>query len=191
MAKLFWRYGTMSAGKSVALLSVAHNYDENGMAVRIYTSHFDDRFGKGVVASRIGLSRPAELFTKETVFGLGMFSGINCLLVDEAQFLTYEQVVQLHKIASIDSIPVICFGIRTDFLGNGFEGSIALGVLADQIEELKQVCSCGKKATMNIRIDNQGKRIGSGEQVQIGGNECYKPKCPVCFYSDIDIDQKI
>ncbi len=183
MAKLFWRYGTMSAGKSVNLLSVAHNYEEGGAKVAIFTSHLDDRFGVGRVASRLGISREAQVFTKNTLFTADMFCGISCVLVDESQFLTSAQVKQLHAVAAVDGIPVICYGIRSDFQGNGFEGSMTLGVLADNIEELRQVCSCGKKASFNMRLDESGGRVREGSQIQIGGNDRYRQTCPKCFYS--------
>jgi thymidine kinase len=173
----------MGAGKSAALLLVAHNYDCIGRTSKTYTSALDDRFGVSVVASRMGISRPAEVFTTETVFDIASLEqGIACVLVDEAQFLTSVQVSQLHRIAALHGVPVICFGLRTDFRGNGFEGSAALGVIADQIEELKSVCKCGKKASFNIRLDSSGQRVRDGEQIQIGGDATYQQACAACFY---------
>ncbi len=173
----------MGAGKSAALLLVAHNYDCIGRASKTFTSALDDRFGVSVVASRMGISRPAEVFTKDTVFDINALEpGLACVLVDEAQFLTTEQVRQLHRIAAVHGVPVICFGIRTDFLGNAFEGAAALGVIADQIEELKSVCKCGKKASFNIRLDGEGRRVRDGEQIQIGGDSTYQQACAGCFY---------
>jgi thymidine kinase len=185
MAKLWWRYGSMGAGKSIALISVAHNYERIGQKAAIFTAAIDNRFGTGKVTSRIGVSRDALTFHDNTEFTFDLVGhDVACCLVDEAQFLTIEQVKQLHKIAAINDVPVICFGIRTDFMGNGFEGALALGVMADRIEELKTVCGCGKKATFNIRLDESGKRVRNGEQVQIGGDDTYRQACPVCFYSE-------
>jgi thymidine kinase len=183
MSKLFWRYGSMASGKSLALLGVAHNYERTGQKAHIYTTAMDNRFGEGVVASRIGISRPAELFTKDTVFSVeSLPEGTVCVLVDESQFCTKEQIKQLHKIAALGNIPVIAFGLRSDYRGDGFEGSMALGIYADEITELKSVCDCGKKASFNMRVDSDGNRVREGEQVVIG-DACYVQKCPVCFLS--------
>lgn len=184
MAKLFWRYGAMAAGKTLALLGVAHNYERLGRSVVIYTAQLDDRFGEGVVGTRLGLQRPARTFAPTTVFSAAdLPAGTACLLFDEAQFLTTAQVRQLHQIAVLHGVPVICYGLRTDFLGNGFEGAAALGLLADQVEELKTVCGCGRKASFNIRVDGEGRRVREGEQVQIGGDASYHAACPHQFYT--------
>jgi thymidine kinase len=173
----------MGAGKSVALLSVAHNYDRIGQSTVVFTAAVDDRFGVGKVASRLGISRDAKTFNKDTTFGLALTgNNVACVLVDESQFLTREQVMQLHKIAAINDVPVICFGLRTDFLGLGFEGAYALGVLADEITELKTVCRCGKRASFNMRINAQGDRVHEGNQIEIGGDDAYRQTCPACFY---------
>lgn len=180
--KLFFKYAAMSSGKSVALLSVAHNYEERGLSVRLFTSAFDDRFGVGQIASRIGLSRAAEVFDRDTVFdeqSLGL--GHGAILVDEAQFLTAAQVEQLHRYANLQNVAVICYGLRTDFQGKPFEGSAMLLALADELEELKSICSCSRKATMNIRLGENGERQRSGAQVQIGAGH-YRSVCAACFY---------
>lgn len=183
MSKLFWRYGAMGAGKSIALLSVAHNYARIGRKVELFTAQLDDRFGAGKVASRLGISMDARAFTPATVFTREMMADdAACVLVDEAQFLTAVQVEQLHRLAALGGLPVICYGLRSDFMGRAFEGAAALGILADQIEELKTVCACGRKATFNMRLDGAGQRVREGAQVQIGGDETYRQTCPVCFY---------
>lgn len=184
MAKLFWRYGAMAAGKTLALLGVAHNYERLGRAVLIYTAQIDDRFGEGMVGTRLGLQRPARTFSTETVFSSGdVPASTACVLFDEAQFLTEAQVRQLHQIAVLHGVPVICYGLRSDFQGNAFSGAAALATLADQIEELKTVCACGRKASFNIRVDGEGRRIREGEQVSIGGDAQYIAACPHQFYT--------
>ncbi|MBI3523003.1 MAG: thymidine kinase [Betaproteobacteria bacterium] len=180
--KLFFKYAAMSSGKSVALLAVAHNYEERGLSVRLFTSAFDVRSGKGTIASRIGLSREADVFDKQTVFdenSLGL--GHGAILVDEAQFLTALQVEQLHRYANLQDVAVICYGLRTDFTGQPFEGSAMLLALADELEELKSICSCSRKATMNIRLGPDGERQRTGAQVQIGAVQ-YRSVCAACFY---------
>lgn len=185
MAKLFWRYGAMAAGKTLALLGVAHNYERLGRAVLIYTAQIDDRYGEGTVGTRLGLQRPARTFHAGTVFSASEVpADTACMLIDEAQFLTTAQVRQLHQIAVLHGVPVICYGLRTDFLGNGFEGAAALGLLADQIEELKTVCACGRKASFNVRVDGDGRRVREGEQVSIGGDAQYHAACPYSFYTE-------
>ena len=185
MSKLFFRYAAMNAGKSTALLQVAHNYEERGMAVRLFTAAHDDRAGTGIIGSRLGLQREAETFGPDTEFvreHLG--NDVACLLIDEAQFLTPAQVRQLHRLAHTGRVPVICWGLRGDFLGNAFPGSAALLTLADDLEEMKTICACARKATMNLRFDGNGRRVRAGEQVVIGGNERYRAVCPRCFYND-------
>ncbi|TWI69477.1 thymidine kinase [Pseudoduganella lurida] len=171
----------MNAGKSTAMLQVAHNYEEQGQTVRLFTAAIDDRFGVGRITSRLGLQREVETYDADTNF-LDI-PRIACVLVDEAQFLSVAQVQQLHQLAQVKGVPVICYGLRTDFRGEPFPGSAYLLALADDIEELKNICSCGKKATMNIRVDEHGKRIREGEQISIGGNERYRQACGRCFYS--------
>lgn len=176
----------MSAGKSLAIISVAHNYSRIGQKTKVFTAALDDRFGTGVVASRIGVSIPAEVFTPETVFSPQLIGDVDCVLVDESHFLNARQVKELHRIAALHKIPVICYGLRTDFLGNAFEGSAALGVTADSLDELKSVCRCGRRANFNIRIDASGNRVRSGEQIQIGGDDSYQQACSTCFYEGQD-----
>jgi thymidine kinase len=184
MAKLYFRYSTMNAGKSTALLQVAHNYTEIGRRVRLFTAEIDDRYGVGQITSRLGVQRKAEVFTLLTNFWgmLAAESDLACVLIDEAQFLDANQVRQLHMAAHHFDIPVICYGLRTDFQGNSFPGSDFLLALADTLEEIKTVCECGKKASMVIRTDATGQRVTKGPQVEIGGNARYKPVCPKCFY---------
>jgi thymidine kinase len=174
----------MNAGKSTALLQAAHNYEERGMKVRLFTAALDARAGRGVVASRLGLSRAAETFGPDTEFLPAHLGEIACLLIDEAQFLTPGQVRQLHRLAHVDGIPVVCYGLRSDFRAEAFAGAAALLTLADDIEEMKSVCACGRKATLNLRIDTHGHRVREGEQVFIGGNERYRAICPACYYQD-------
>ena len=173
----------MNAGKSTALLQVAHNYEEQGQKVRLYTAAIDSRFGVGKVTSRLGPQREVDTFDADTDF-LAVVPQVACVLVDEAQFLSTAQVQQLHKLAQLRGVPVICYGLRSDFRGDPFPGSAYLLALADDIEELKNICSCGKKATMNIRVDDDGVRIKEGAQVSIGGNEHYRQACGRCFYAE-------
>lgn len=175
----------MNAGKSTSLLQVAHNYEEQGQQVKLYTAAIDDRYGVGLITSRLGPQRQVDTFHSETSF-LDSVPQVACLLVDEAQFLTTAQVQQLHQVAQVRGIPVICYGLRSDFRGEPFPGSAYLLALADDIEEIKNICTCGKKATMNIRVDAQGRRIKEGEQVSIGGNESYLQACGRCFYASPD-----
>ncbi|MEO7105129.1 MAG: thymidine kinase [Rhodoferax sp.] len=188
MAKLFFRYSAMNAGKSTALLQIAYNYEEQGQRVHLFTAAIDNRRGAGCIASRLGLQRQADVFDGHTEFFalLSNEVGLACVLVDEAQFLSPLQVRQLHRLANTSNVPVICFGLRSDFMGNAFLGSAQLLTLADDIEEIKTICACGRKATMNIRNDAQGKRVHAGEQVEIGGNERYQQVCARCFYGEID-----
>jgi thymidine kinase len=174
----------MNAGKSTAMLQVAHNYEEQGQTVRLFTAAIDNRYGVGKVTSRLGPQRDTEVFDADTNFLEKIDQKIACLLIDEAQFLTTLQVQQLHQLAQVRGIPVISYGLRTDFRGDPFPGSAYLLALADDIEELKNICSCGKKATMNIRVDENGKRLKDGEQISIGGNESYLQACGRCFYTD-------
>lgn len=182
MAKLYFRYSAMNAGKSTSMLQVAHNYEEQGLMVRLFTAAIDDRYGVGKVTSRLGPQREVELFDARTNF-LEAMQKVACVLVDEAQFLSPEQVKQLHQLAQAKGTPVICYGLRSDFRGEPFPGSAYLLALADDIEEIKNICTCGKKATMNIRVDEKGERIREGEQISIGGNEAYRQACGRCFYT--------
>ena len=182
-SKLYYRWAAMNAGKSTQLLQVAHNYAERGMGVTIYTSGLDTRSGLGKVGSRLGVSRDAMTFDAATVFCKELVGADSrCVLVDEAQFLKDAQVRQLHRLAHTEGVPVIAYGLRTDFRGVPFEGSSALLAIADDLEELKTICTCGRKATLNIRIDAEGRRVRDGEQVSIGGNDSYRSVCGRCFY---------
>jgi thymidine kinase len=183
MSKLYFRYAAMNAGKSTNLLQVAHNYEERGRDVVMYTAALDDRAGHGIVASRLGVQRPTRVFTPETTFDDAFDARPGCILVDEAQFLSPAQVRQLHRLAHERHVPVICYGLRTDFRGVGFPGALELLALADALEEIKTVCRCGKKASMVIRKDEKGERLFEGAQVQVGGNETYESVCPARFYS--------
>ncbi len=174
----------MNAGKSTALIQVAHNYEEHGRRVALYTAAIDERFGRGTITSRIGPQREAQTFDATTDFFAEMraMNEIACVLIDEAQFLSPEQVRQLHRGAHLLDIPAICYGIRSDCLGEPFPGSAYLLTLADSIEELKNVCACGRKATMNPRFDERGNRITGGAQIAIEGPVEYRPMCARCFY---------
>lgn len=186
MAKLFFRYSAMNAGKSTSLLQIAYNYEEQGQTVQLFTAGIDDRSGHGSIASRLGIQRAASVFDARTDFLslLASQTQLACVLIDESQFLTPTQVRQLHQIAHTADIPTICFGLRSDFQGHPFPGAAYLLTLADDIEEIKTICACGRKATMNIRIDAQGQRVREGEQVEIGGNERYQQACARCFYQE-------
>ena len=183
MAKLYFRYGAMSSGKSIELLRVNYNYNENSKKTICLTSDKDNRYGKSVIASRIGASTEAITYENKNLFDLvKKTTNVSCVLVDESQFLTKEQVYQLSDIVDILNIPVICYGLRSDFKMSIFEGSKYLMIMADSIEEIKTICSeCkNKKAIVNARFEN-GKIVTEGEQVKIGGNESYKPLCRICF----------
>lgn len=187
MSKLYFRYAAMNAGKSTHLLQAAYNYEERGMRVRLFTAALDNRSGVGLIGSRLGLTRQVETFGPDTVFDSAWVGeGVACLLLDEAQFLTPEQVRQLHRLAHQHPVPVLCYGLRSDFRGDPFPGSIMLLALADALEEMKTICACARKASMNLRIDAEGRRVQDGEQVLIGGNDRYRAVCPSCFYSEVD-----
>ena len=190
MAKLYFYYSAMNAGKSTVLLQSSHNYYERGMKTLLLTPVINQRDGKGKIASRIGLKEKAESFNQEDdllflIITAHEQATIACVLIDEAQFLTRPQVEQLAKVADQVGIPVLCYGLRTDFQGNLFPGSAALLGWADNLIELKTICHCGRKATMNLRTDAQGKPIKEGEQVEIGGNERYVAMCRKCFVEAI------
>jgi len=185
LAKLYFRYSAMNAGKSTALIQVAHNYEENGRTVLLFTSALDHRYGIGNVTSRLGPQRDAASFDRDFDFyeAIERSTGVSCVLVDEAQFLTVDQVRDLHRAAHVLGIPVICYGIRSDFRGDPFPGAAHLLTLADSLEELKTICNCGRKATMNARVDDRGRRITEGEQIAIEGDVRYVQMCGSCFYS--------
>ncbi len=183
MAKLFFRYAAMNAGKSTALLQVAHNYEERGHRVRLFSAQVDDRYGLGLITSRLGPQREAELFGPDTDF-LALNAaqpGVACFLIDEAQFLSKPQVWALHELAHTQNLPVICYGLRTDFQGELFPGSASLLALADEMDEMKTICDCGRKATMNMRVDANNRKVTVGDQVEIGGNARYRAVCGRCF----------
>lgn len=181
MAKLYFYYSTMNAGKSTALLQAAHNYGERGMRTLVYTAQLDDRAG-GRVHSRIGISAEARRFAPgddllaQVTTELAR-EPIACVLVDEAQFLTPEHVRQLARVVDELDVPVLCYGLRTDFLGRLFEGSAQLLAWADNLVELKTVCHCGAKATMVVRVREDGRVEREGAQVEIGGNDRYVSLC--------------
>lgn len=180
MAQLYFYYSAMNAGKSTSLLQSEYNYRERGMTTRLLTAQIDQRFGAGRISSRIGLEKAADTFVESTDLKAwyANFDGhTDCILVDEAQFLTPEQVNQLSDLVDEADVPVLCFGIRTDFLGNLFPGSARLLALADKLNELKTVCHCGRKAIMVARLDEQGHAISEGDQVEIGGNDRYVSMC--------------
>ncbi|MDX2418054.1 MAG: thymidine kinase [Xanthomonadales bacterium] len=178
MAKLYFNYSSMNAGKTTVLLQSAHNYRERGMTPLLYTPKLDDRYGEGWIKSRIGLQARATIFKAED----DLFEAtraqledrsIHCVLVDEAQFLNRDQVYQLSEVVDRLNIPVLCFGLRTDFQGELFEGSKYLLAWADQLTEIKTICHTGRKANMVVRVDDDGYALKEGAQVQIGGNERY------------------
>lgn len=182
MAKLYFYYAAMNAGKSTTLLQADFNYRERGMETMLFTAAIGDRAGVGVIDSRIGLTADARAFSPETPIRAEVEAElkrrrIDCLLVDEAQFLTRTQVLDLASICDELDIPVLAYGLRTDFLGMLFEGSGNLLALADKLVELKAICECGRKATMNLRVDADGHALAAGEQTQIGGNERYIALC--------------
>ncbi len=184
-AKLHFRYASMNAGKSTQLLQIAHNYGESDRQVMLFTAAIDHRAGTGVIASRLGAESPALTFDALTDFSAhtDRYDGVSCILIDEAQFLTRAQVQQLHRVAAVGNVPVMCFGLRTDFQGEPFEGATHLLALAEDIQEIKAICACGRKSTMNMRMDADGLRVTDGDQVLIGGNNRYRQVCARCFYS--------
>lgn len=186
MAQLYFYYSAMNAGKSTSLLQSAYNYKERGMTAAIYTAALDDRYGVGKVSSRIGLSMDALVFDNQLDFfqscsALQQQGALDCVLIDEAQFLTKNQVKQLTEVVDKLHVPVLAFGLRTDFLGETFAGSQALLAWADKLIELKTVCHCGRKANFVVRLDEQGRAATAGSQVQIGGNDSYVSMCRAHF----------
>ncbi len=182
MAKLYFNYSTMNAGKSTVLLQASHNYGERGMETYLLTAQFDNRAGDGRIASRIGIGQEADTFAH----GEDLFAKIAkrldqgtvaCIFIDEAQFLDKDQVWQLARAVDDLGVPIMCYGLRVDFQGELFPGSAALLALADEMREIRTICHCGKKATMVIRQDDQGNALLEGDQVQIGGNETYVSLC--------------
>lgn len=183
MAKLYFYYSAMNAGKSTTLLQSSYNYHERGMQTLLFAPKFDDRFGKPAIYSRIGLKQDATLFdvsfnifecTKEQMENM---ENLRCILVDEAHFLTKEQVMQLVAVAKELGVAVLTYGLRSDFLGEPFEGSQYLLAWAEEIVEIKTICHCGSKATMNVRIDANGNAVTQGKKVEVGGNDRYVSMC--------------
>lgn len=191
MAKLYFYYSTMNAGKSTILLQSNYNYQERGMDTVLYAPSIDDRYGIVKITSRIGLSADARIVEKD----FDLFADvakqyannkkIACILIDEAQFLTKLQVQQLCRIVDELNLPVLAYGLRTDFKAEPFEGSLYLLALADNIVEIKTVCHCGRKATMIMRLDAQGNRVLDGPQIQIGGNDMYVATCRQHYNSGV------
>ena len=182
MAKLYFYYSSMNAGKSTSLLQSSYNYKERGMNTLVLAPQLDNRFGVGKVTSRIGIETEATTFTTDTdLFGLIEGSSdempLHCVLIDEAQFLTRDQVFQLTEVTDKLSIPVLAYGLRTDFQGEPFDGSKYLLAWADTLKELKAICHCGAKATMVLRLDEEGRAVTVGSQVEIGGNDRYISMC--------------
>jgi len=182
MAKLYFHYSTMNAGKSTILLQAAHNYRERGMEPYLMTARLDDRAGQGRIASRIGIGAAADIFTPDD----DLFARISarltegpcaCVFLDEAQFLTETQVWQLARAVDDLGVPVMCYGLRVDFRGGLFPGSAALLALADEMREVRTICHCGRKATMVVRLGPDGRALREGAQVEIGGNERYLSLC--------------
>lgn len=182
MAQFYFYYAAMNAGKSTTLLQSAHNYRERGLRALLLAPEVDDRFGTGRVASRIGLEAAAKTFGPgEDLLAVVREEhgreATHCVMVDEAQFLTAAQVDQLSDVCDREDIPVLAYGLRTDFRGELFPGSARLLAVADNVEEIKTICHCGKKATMVLRLDGDGLPVSDGEQIEIGGNERYVSVC--------------
>ncbi|MGA9583017.1 MAG: thymidine kinase [Allosphingosinicella sp.] len=182
MAKLYFYYASMNAGKSTVLLQTAFNYRERGMEPMLWTAAVHDRSGFGIIDSRIGITAQANAYEPGTDLRREVEAelekrSIHCILVDEAQFLSRGQVIQLASVCDELDIPVLTYGLRTDFQANLFEGSATLLALADKLVELKAICECGRKATMNLRVDQAGAAVASGAQTEIGGNDRYVALC--------------
>ena len=190
MAKLYFNYSTMNAGKSTGLLQAAYNYRERGMNPHLITAKLDNRASNSKIVSRIGIEEQASVFEPsddlyEKIKNASIKLKIDCVFLDEAQFLSKSQVWQLAKIVDQLEIPVLCYGLRVDFRGELFPGSLILLSIADEIREIKTICHCGKKATMVVRKDSTGKIIFEGEQIQIGGNETYTSLCRLHWCEEI------
>ena len=182
MAKLYFNYSTMNAGKSTSLLQASYNYRERGMETYLITADFDKRAGEATIGSRIGIDAPADTFNANSnLFDMIdrrlKSSTLACVFLDEAQFLSPDQVWQLAQAVDDLGVPVMCYGLRVDFQGKAFPGSAALLALADEMREVKTICWCGKKATMVVRQDETGRVLTDGETIQIGGNETYVSLC--------------
>ena len=192
MAKLYFKYGAMGSSKSANALITKFNYEERGMRVWLIKPSTDTRDGAGIIASRIGLSAKADIISHEEsiIALLDKMSGIDVIITDECQFFTPEQIDELREIVNFRNIPVLCFGLRTDFMTHLFPGSRRLLEIADSITEIKTICSCGAKAIVNARIDSEGHVITSGSQVFIGGNDSYVAMCHKCWSRAIKSGEK-
>ncbi|MCZ6914270.1 MAG: thymidine kinase [Rickettsia endosymbiont of Ixodes persulcatus] len=183
MAKLYFYYSAMNAGKSTILLQASYNYQERGMETLLFSPEIDTRYKTRTICSRIGLEAVSNSFTpKKNLFNavkgkLKKTTNLKCVLIDEAQFLTKVQVLQLTDIVDKLNVPVLTYGLRSDFQGEPFEGSLYLLVLADEVSEIKTICHCGRKAIMNMRINTQHRKVKRGAQIEIGGNERYIAVC--------------
>jgi thymidine kinase len=187
MAKLYFNYSAMNAGKSTALLQAAFNYSERGMRALLFTAAVDDRAGKGLIASRIGLKSPAALYDAgvdlhEAIAAAHRREKVACVFIDECHMMEAQHVRQLARVVDDLSIPVLCYGLRTNFRGELFESIAVLMALADEINELKTICACGAKATMNLRIDSAGRAVREGASIEVGGNDRYVPLCRRHFF---------
>ena len=191
MAKLYFKYGAMGSSKSAQALITQFNYEETGMRVWLLKPAVDTRDGRDVVRSRIGLQRAAAVIEQTDDIAALYRSGepYDVIIADEAQFFTPEQIDQLRELVDVENIPVLCFGLRTDFLTHFFPGSRRLMELADSITEIKTVCACGSKATVNARIDGTGRIVTAGAQVQLGGNDSYVAMCHPCWRKKIRAQQ--
>lgn len=190
MAKLYFYYASMNAGKSTTLLQADFNYRERGMNTMLWTAALDNRYGQGYVTSRIGLQTGAHKFGPDTnlldaVKAMHAETPLACVMVDEAQFLSRDQVFQLADVADLVGIPVLCYGLRTDFQAQLFPGSAALLGVADSLIELKAVCECGRKSTMNLRVDASGAAVREGAQTEVGGNDRYVALCRKHFLEKV------
>jgi len=192
MAQLYFYYSSMNAGKSTHLLQSSYNYNESGLRTLLFTAKIDDRYAEGKVSSRLGIHAEAKLFDENTdLFSVTKAEHLQdklaCVLIDEAQFLSKPQVNQLTEIVDTLAIPVLAYGIRTDFLGDTFSGSAALLAWADKLIELKTICHCGRKANFVIRLDQKGNAVTDGEQVEVGGNDRYQSLCRSHFKNFVSL----
>ena len=192
MAKLYFKYGAMGSSKSAQALITQFNYEELGMTVWLIKPSVDVRDGADIVRSRIGLARRAQvIFPQDNLLDAFAQAGtFDVIIADEAQFLTPDQIDQLRQIVDEQDVPVLCFGLRTDFLTHLFPGSQRLLELADSITEIKTVCACGAKATVNARLDSQGRVVTQGDQVFLGGNDSYQAMCHRCWRKKIRQQQE-
>ena len=193
MAKLYFKYGTMGSSKTAQALITRYNYNEKGMAVWLIKPSADTRDGAVILRSRVGLEAPAEVIAPDTriMDRFAFQTHVDAIIVDECQFMTGEQIDELRYIVDVHNIPVLCFGLRTDFLSTLFEGSRRLFEVADTISEIKAVCDCGAKATTNARIDPEGYIVTEGDQLLLGGNDRYLAMCHKCWIRNIREHKKV